>query len=55
MYSMKVSLAGTKTALTTEAVKMLYSQLYVSIAIKQLIDFDVASGTPANQGPVCRS
>ena len=36
---MKALLAGTKKALKTEAVKVLYAPQYESLSIKQLLDF----------------
>ena len=39
---MKALLAGTKKALKTEAVKVLYAPQYESLSIKQLLDFAAA-------------
>ena len=39
VYFMKALLAGTKKALKTEAVKVLYAPQYESLSIKQLLDF----------------
>ena len=39
VYFMKALLAGTKKALKTEAVKVLYAPQYESLAISKLLDF----------------